>query len=382
MRVLLLHSRYLSGSASGENRVVEDDARLLREAGHHVDVWQPSVSPGSSRVRMAADAVWSRSAAHTVGRLVREHEPDIVHVHSVYPRVSPAVLREIPSGLPLLMTLHNFRLMCLPATYVRDGRICEDCAGKIPWRGVLHRCYRESRTASAALATSYVVHRALDTYSRIDRFLAVSRFVRDKHVDVGVAPDRIRVKSNFAWPAPRRRDPGRHLLFAGRIAPEKGLDVVLRSLPEGAELVVAGDGPDRARLEQRYKSGAVFLGQVDAPAVEELLRDARALLVPSLWYEGQPRIIVEALAAGVPVLASRIGGLPEIVEDGTNGWLVDVGAEHQWRDVLAGIHDDDRAQALGAGAYASWLARFTPEIALGEIEDVYRDVIALKRGRR
>ena len=382
MKVMLLHSRYLSGSASGENRVVEDELRLLREAGHEVDVWQPSVGTETSGPRLAANAVWSRTATREVKRLVQRRRPDLVHVHSLYPRLSPAVLRAVPRDIPIVMTLHNFRLMCLPATYLRGGSICEDCAGRVPWRGVLHACYRDSRAASAALAASLTVHRTLDTFSRVGRFLAVSRFVRDKHVEAGLEPSRIGVKANFAWPTERRRDAGGPLLFLGRITPEKGLDTVLRALPPTLELVVAGDGSERARLEQESRRGVTFLGQIDAVDVPRLLRSARALVVPSRWYEGQPRAIVEAFASGVPVVASRIGGLPELIEDGVNGRLVDPGDIAAWRIALDSVADDGESLRLGDEASATWERRFTPRVAIAELEDVYRDVLARARVTR
>lgn len=378
MRVLVLHSRYLSG-ISGENQVVADEARILRGAGHDVITWQPAVDPSTTGTRMAAQAIWSTSTSERVRRLVDEHGPDVIHVHSLFPRLSPTVLRAAPSRIPVVMTLHNFRFMCLPATYLRDGRICEDCAGRVPWRGVWHRCYRESRAASAALATSLSLHRAIKTFSRVDLFLAVSRFVRDKHLQAGGADAPILVKPNFAPATERRSSPGDAVFFIGRITPEKGLDTVVDALPEGLELVVVGDGSARAHLEARGEKRIRFVGAVDASTVSELLRSARALVVPSRWYEGQPRVILEAFAAGVPVIASRIGGLPELVEGGVNGYLVDPGDEAGWREALTRVLDDDESSFLGRGAYETWRRRFTPEIAVTALEQAYAQALALRR---
>lgn len=376
MRILVLHSRYLSDAASGENRVVDDEIRLLREAGHEVSEWRPSVEPDSSALTLTVDAIWSRSATREVRRLVDERRPDVVHVHSLYPRLSPAILRALPRALPIVMTLHNFRLMCLPATYLRDGAICEDCAGKLPWRGVVHACYRNSRAASAVLGASLAVHRTVGTFERVQHFLAVSRFVLDKHVEAGLDAGRLVVKSNFAWPTAPRAGAGGPLLFVGRVAPEKGLATILRVLPPALEILVVGDGSERARLEREAGAGVTFVGQVDASEVPGLLRRARALVVPSLWYEGQPRVIVEAFAAGVPVLASRIGGLPELVEEGVNGHLVEPGDEEMWRAAFERVSDDEHSQRLGDGALATWQRRFTPAVALAELEETYRDAVA------
>ena len=378
MRVLLLHSQYLSGSASGENRVVEDELSLLRDAGHDVAVCRPSVDAGSSSVRRATDSVWSMSAVREVKRQARDLDPEVVHVHSLYPRLSPAVLRVLPPRAAVVMTLHNFRLMCLPATYLRNGTVCEDCAGHTPWRGVKHACYRDSRAASAALALSLVVHRSLMTFSRIDRFLAVSEFVRGKYVEAGIAVGRVSVKPNFTWPSERRSGAGGPVLYLGRVTREKGLDTVLQALPDGLELVVAGDGPERASLEQRSGRHVTFVGSVAAPEAQELLRSARALVVPSRWYEAQPRVILEAFAAGVPVLASRIGALPELVEDGVNGRLAAVDDPAAWRLALTEIADDAESVRLGDQAFATWQQRFTPELGLRELEAAYESALREK----
>jgi hypothetical protein len=157
LRILILHSRYLSGDASGENRVVEDEYRLLKEGGHDVLLWQPSPTDvrGLGLLRTSASAIWSRSAAQQVVNLVREHRSDVVHIHNLIPALSPAVIRGVAAeGIPVVVTLHNYRYMCLPATFLRDDRICEDCLGHVPWRGVYHRCYRGSALAS------YVFHSA------------------------------------------------------------------------------------------------------------------------------------------------------------------------------------------------------------------------------
>ena len=238
MRVLILHSRYLSGTTSGENRVVEDEARLLRDAGHDVLVWAPSPSElgVAGRVRAGASALWSARAVEKVRRLIGRHQPQVVHCHNLFPMLSPAVIRAAAAEAPVVATLHNFRLLCLPATFVRDGEPCEDCLGHLPWRGVRYRCYRGSRLGSGALAGSLGLHRALGTFDDVRRFLAVSDFVRAKHVEAGFPPEQIKVKPNFSWPLPRREGPGEYFLYLGRLSPEKGVPTLLeawRGLSDG-----------------------------------------------------------------------------------------------------------------------------------------------------
>ncbi len=380
MRVLVLHSRYLSGTSSGENRVVEDEVELLRAAGHEVRLWAPSPEDGggASRLRLGARAVWSRPAVREVERLAGELRPDVVHVHNLYPLLSPAVLRT--AAAPVVMTLHNYRLLCLPATFLRDEAACEDCLGALPWRGVVHRCYRGSAAGSAALAASLGVHRRAGTFRHVAAFLAVSEFVRDKHVEAGMDATRIRVKPNFVAPMPRREGPGRDFLYLGRLSAEKGLDRLVsrwRELP--GRLVVVGDGPDRAKLEAAAPDTVEFRGAVPPDHVGEYLARARALVLPSICYEGAPRTVVEAYAAGVPVIANRHGALPSVVSEDVTGLLVDPASPDGWRDALARLGDDATAERLGEGAFANWRSRYSPDQGLADLEAAYTAVTARSR---
>jgi len=388
VRILILHSRYLSGAASGENRVVEDEARLLREAGHHVSVFapEPDASGVVGQLRAGTSAVWSRRASHAVERIVREGGVEVVHAHNLFPAVSPAALRSaVSAGAAVVITLHNYRLMCLPANLLRDARPCEDCVGHLPWRGVIHRCYRDSALGSAALAGSLGLHRGLRTFDLVTRYLAVSEFVRGKHVQAGIPADRVRVKPNFTWPVDRRSGPGDYFLFLGRLAHEKGADTLLgawrlmgsSSLP----LVVVGDGPDGDALRAAAPPGVEFRGPVPATDVPGMLAHARALLVPSRWYEAAPRSIIEAYAAGVPVLASDLGALPEAIVDGISGLPVTVDDPRAWAEAILGL-DDEASSQMGAGAHRMWEERYSPERGLEGLEAAYRDAIAVGRRSR
>lgn len=371
LSMLIVHSEYLSGAASGENRVVGDERRLLLEGGHDVDTWTPR-SKESGAIRAGLGAVWSRRARAEIHRRVSSWSVDLIHVHNLFPMLSPAVLR---LDLPTVVTLHNFRLACLPATFLHDGRICEDCLGHVPWRGVWHGCYRQSHTASLALATSLTLHRAIRSFDHVDRFIALSEFQRAKLVAAGLDNERIRVRRNFAWPAERRSGAGEYYLTLGRLSAEKGLDTMIGSWRSPQPLLVVGDGPERAGLEAIARPGVEFRGAVEADEAAGLLRRARALLYPSRCYEGSPRAVIEALAAGVPVIASDIGGLPEHVEDGVSGLLVHADDGEAWASAIERLEDDAESERLGQGAYEVWRTRFSPEIGLASLEAIYREAI-------
>jgi glycosyltransferase involved in cell wall biosynthesis len=206
----------------------------------------------------------------------------------------------------------------------------------------------------------------------------VSSFVKDKHVKAGWPSERIRVKSNFSWDTPRRRGPGDYFLYAGRLAAEKGIAGLVeawRDIP--GPLLVVGDGPERERLRAVAPPTVEFRSGVPPGEVAGLLSRARALMLPSIWYEGAPRIIVEAFAAGVPVLASRIGGIPESLDDGVSGLLVSPGVREEWADAVLRLLDDAFAAQLGDGAWSVWRERFSPERALDELESCYLQALSI-----
>jgi glycosyltransferase involved in cell wall biosynthesis len=378
MRILILHSQYLSGWASGENSVVRDEERLLTNAGHNVVSWTPLPGPKVSAARLAARAVWSQSAIRQVRRLIRNHAPEIVHCHNVFPMLSPAVLRAGGAEAPkVVVTLHNYRMFCLPATFFREGQICELCLGRLPWRGVVFRCYRESLPGSAALAGSLSIHRAIGSFDHVSLFLPVSRFVRDKHVQGGLSEDRMVVKPNFCWPKPRREGLGAYFLYAGRLAPEKDVGTLLeawKSIPE--PLIVVGDGPQREALQRMAPANVEFRGTVSAEGVTHLLQGARALLFPTKCNEGGPRSVIEAYAAGVPVIGTALGALPELIEPDLSGLLVSPGSSDALIEAVQTVMDPAKAKRLAAGAYDLWAGRYSPEKGLQALERAYQLTLA------
>jgi glycosyltransferase involved in cell wall biosynthesis len=380
MRILILHSQYLSGPASGENRVVEDECRLLEGAGHEVRSLTPTPEAEGkvSSLRVAGEAIWSRRWANEVARVISEFRPDVAHCHNLWPVLSPAIIRVLERmNVPTVMTLHNYRLMCLPGTFLLDGAICERCLGSSTLSGVRYRCYRDSVAASGVLATSIQLHRAVHSFDGIDRFLAVSAFVKAKYVQAGFAPDRVSIKPNFSWPMTIRRGAGDYCLYLGRLAHEKGVDTLLEAFRgRTEELVVVGDGPEAERLRSSAPPNVHFRGLLRPDEIDDVLSRASAVLVPSIWYEPAPRSVVEAFAAGIPVVASRIGGLPELVRDGESGFLVGPGDSAAWAAAVDRLGRPGEAERLGEGAWRLWDEYYRPERALENLESEYAAVVA------
>jgi glycosyltransferase involved in cell wall biosynthesis len=373
MRILILHSRYRSGSLSGENRVVDEEAGLLRQGGHHVQVLSPSPDD-FSRPELATRSLTSRGVAGLVHDRVRSERIEIVHCHNLFPALGPAVLTAASdAGAAVVATLHNYRLLCMAGTLFRNGRVCQDCLGRSPLAGLVHACYRGSHPESAIMTATFLAARARRTFDSVDRFLAVSAFVRAKHIEAGFSPERILVKPNVVGPQEQRVGAGRYFLILSRLSAEKGIaDIVASWDKDVGDLVIAGDGPEFERVKELAAGrGVVLRGAVAPSEIPELLSQARAILVPSSWYEGQPRVMLEAYASGVPVIGSRIGGVSELIEEGETGLTVPLDDASAWRRAAAELADDSISTRLGQGAYARWVDRFSPLRGLTALEAAY-----------
>ncbi|MCR9247387.1 MAG: glycosyltransferase family 4 protein [bacterium] len=389
MRVLIVHNEYRQ--PGGEDVVFRAEARMLRDAGHEVRtfvVHNDDVDDGTP-LRNGVRAIWNRQAAGRIAALVREHEVDVTHFHNTMPQLSPAVIRAARrAGSATVLTLHNYRLVCPAGTFFRGGKICVDCAGSaFPWPGVARGCYRGSRLATATVGATNLVHRLVRTWqTKVDRFIVLSNFAKQGFARAGLPAEKLAIKPNFLprfaaeVPTPAGR---RAALFLGRLSHEKGVRPMLAALEQcrEAELRIAGDGPLAAEVEARVRSrgGVEWLGRCDRDRVARELGQALCLVLPSLWFEGLPMTLVEAFAAGVPVVAFDTGPISEIVVDGENGLLVPIGdaAGLAWAlDRVAS--QPELRERLVQGARASYEARFTPERNLSLLERVYADALATR----
>jgi glycosyltransferase involved in cell wall biosynthesis len=380
MRVLQVHAGYRQ--TGGEDAVVRAEARLLVAAGHEVVPFQVE-NPREPVVTALAlgKAPWNPAAARALRHVAEKVQADVAHVHNTWFALSPAVLPALSrAGVPVVMTLHNYRLLCANAQLYRDGGPCEDCVGRSAWPGVRHRCYRGSAALSASVAATIELHRRRGTWHRdVDLFLALNGFARSVLVRGGLPADRVAVKANFTPdPGPRPRPPARSrtLLYAGRLVDQKGVDVLLDAWARAGlrrfELVVVGDGPARHDLERRGVPGVRFTGSLDGSEVRALMLSARALVFPSRSYEGQPMVVLEALAAGLPVAASSLGGMPELVGPSGAGWLAVAGDPGSWAATLASLDDDVAVDRAGTAARALYERSFSELVAARALVDVYR----------
>jgi exopolysaccharide biosynthesis WecB/TagA/CpsF family protein len=378
-RVLVVHNSYRQ--PGGEDAVVDAEIGLLRGRGHSVETYVRSNDELNSMHAQDAfaQALWSRRSWSDVTRILAAFRPDVLHVHNTFARVSPSIhWAAARAGIPVVQTLHNFRLLCVQAMFLRQGRVCEDCLGRLPWRGVARNCYRGSRLQSAGLATAIGAHRALGTYRRtVARYIALTAFCRDKFIEGGLPGSRIAVKPNFVDIARAPESPRRGGLFVGRLSPEKGIHVLLEALRElpGITLDVIGDGPERDRVAAHPQIN--LLGWLAPAAVYARMREAAYLVMPSVWYENFPRTLVEAFASGLPVVASRIGSLAELVDHGRTGLVFEPGAARDFaRHVAWAEAFPAKMRAMGENARDKYERAFTPEKNYDQLMAIYDDAMA------
>ena len=387
MRILQLHNHH--ASKGGAMEVLAHEGSLLGAAGHDVQEYTVAATEdlGLSPLRAGAKAIWNKQAANDLNSLITTFRPDVVHVHTPFPLMSPVVFRVAHKrGIPVVTTLHSYRYSCVAGTCWRDGHVCEDCVGKkLKLPGVRHRCYHDSAAASASLTLSLGAHRALGTFHhQVSRYLTLTDFSRRLLIRDGFPADRISVKPNSVpdpGVATSRRTSERQVVFAGRLIDIKGVRTLLDAwthVPAGMKLVIAGDGPLRGLVEQRAAAdeSVEFVGWVDEDRVLELMGQAEIVVVPSEWYEGLPLVILRSLAVGTPVLVSDLENFCEDVEADGVGWSFRVKESQSMAAQLSRLVSEPAlAASLRDAARQSYERRYAPSVDLNRLETVYREVI-------
>jgi glycosyltransferase involved in cell wall biosynthesis len=383
MRILFVHNRYLI--RGGEGVSAEAEMRLLRAMGHDVDSHEETNARVAdlSRVRVAARTVWSAETYGVLRRWLRAGRYDVVHVQNFFPLISPAAHHAAKAeGVPVVQSVRNYRLFCPAATLFRDGEACQDCLGRaVPWPGVLHGCYRESRSASAAVAAMIAAHRMVRTWQRkVDVFVALSRFARDKLIEGGLPADRIAIKPNFVDDDPGQGSGrGDYALYVGRLAPEKGLATLLQAwqrLEPPFPLKIVGTGPLASLVEDAAAASPWIecLGRLPQAQVRGIMGGARFLICPSEWYEPFGRVVIEAFSRGVPVLAARIGALEELVDDDRTGRLFRAGDSEDLARQVGWLLGHDLA-AMRRAARRQYERHYTAEENYARLMAIYQCAI-------
>ena len=333
MKILALHNKYLV--AGGEDQSHLTEIALLKRLGHSVDEYtvDNEVIEKHSLFKIALNTIWSRTYYYRIKKLLAKKEYNLVIIQNYFPLLSPSVHYAIKSsGVPVVQFLRNYRYFCLNGFALRKGEPCQACLGKAPWRGVLHACYRNNRWASLIVALMLITHRISRTWQRkVDIFIALTKFSKNINARAGLPKEKIIIKPNFIYPEPKSGGgAGNYFLFVGRLSEEKGIKILLQAwqLLNGINILkIAGAGPllDFVKHMSASFPSIEYLGRCSSSEVATLMKNARFLIFPSLWYEGMPRTIIESFSVGTPVLASNIGAAKELVEEGKTGCFFEPG---------------------------------------------------------
>ncbi len=392
MRILLVHNRYRSGAPSGENRVVDQEGEALAALGHEVLRYERSSDEIerwslAKKASLPARTVWSRETFRDLKTMLREHRPDVVHVHNTFPLLSASVLYACrDAGVPVVATIHNYKLACANGTFFRRGAVCHDCAHGLPVKAVVHGCYRQSPVASAPVALAISLHRQA-WRSLVSAYVLISASQRELLNGLDLPADRVFVRYNLI---PRRSRP--HMartptvVYAGRLDEAKGVRLLMagwdchleKSGEPGLNLAIAGGGPlgDEVAAWASARPSVEMKGTLSSDQCAELISSARAVLLPSAWEETFGLVAVEAMAAGVPPIAAGHGSFTELITPGVDGLLFSPGDPAALALAIADAEGNpERFETYGDRARETYEQRFDPQRSVEDLLEIYRFAI-------
>jgi glycosyltransferase involved in cell wall biosynthesis len=388
MRILMIHNSHQF--IGGDDVAADQEIKLLQKYGHIVEPYYRNNTDISDfsifrKTLLFFEPTWSWKSYKDINIRIQNFQPDIVHCQGFFPLVSPAIYDAcIKHRVPIVQTLHDYRLLCPVSTLMREGRVCEDCLTGFPLSAVVHHCYRDSRLQTASVVSMLSIHRALKTWQRkVNLFLTPSEFARHKFIEGGLDPQKILVRPNFLVDDPGESNvKGKYALYVGRLAFEKGIDILLSAWKRcpNIPLKIVGDGPLYSWAKNYIKEYDLYnvelLGFQSLNEVIKQYREALFVIFPSIFYETFGRIIMEAYATGTPVIASNIGALAELVKSGETGLLFSAGnVEALEQAVQSAISNPDQLTEWGKAGRHKFEQSFTAEIAYQQLLCAYQRVL-------
>jgi len=387
MKILVVHNFYQQ--SGGEDTVFVAEKEMLSAHGHEVIEWTDTNARLNqvSKFSAAKNAIWSHNAVQRAENLIAQERPDVVHVHNTWMMLSPSIYSAFQKNeIPVVQSLHNYRLLCPNALFFRDNKVCEDCLNfgmSLP--GIIHKCYRGSIMQTSLVAAMASYHWLIGTWQKqVDSYVATSEFARNKLIQGGLPPKKIIIKPNFLPDVNFRPNQiHKHVLYVGRLAPEKGiqtLDQAWRSpLLENIPLYVAGDGPEKDSMLKLdlEKDSVRYLGRIDRTFLDECIMQSRFVMIPSVCYENFPMSLLDAFRFGVPVIASRIGSLAELIRDGKTGLLFNPGDAD---DLAAKVNwlwnHPEESECMGRIARLEYEQKYTSDKNYQILIEIYKKAIA------
>lgn len=364
----------------------EAEAKLLRRHGHKVRQFRcankEAIKAGLLRkTKFFMDAAWSNYGYQLVRRQIKDFRPDIVHVHNFFLILSPSIFQAAKdAGIPTVATLHNYRLLSPCSQFLRKGKLCEVCINRNPWRIMFYHCYRRSFWANyLRYRVYYISKKKHDWLNDVSAFIALTQFGKRKFIEGNVLPERIFVKPNFIEDPLNGQKPqysGHGAVFVGRLSAEKGLKTLMKAWRMiEYPLAILGDGPMRKETEAYAYKNVSFYGTVSRKVVLEHMKNSKVLVFPSEWYEGFPCVLVESLAMGLPVVASNLGAMAEIIDNGRTGLLFEPGNPDDLRKKVQMLLEDRQlCKQIGFAARKTYLEKYTSEKNYNILLDIYHSV--------
>jgi glycosyltransferase involved in cell wall biosynthesis len=338
----------------------------------------------AAKLAHAAGAIYSLAASRQLRELLAEFKPDVAHAHNIYHHLSPSVLVELHRrAIPVVLTLHDLKLACPAYKMYTQGHVCEECRGGALRNVIRNRCIRDSRAMSALVWLESTLHRALDLYTRsVTRFVVPSRFFLAKFAEWGIDTSRfVHVPNSIDAEAMEpAREPGDAFVYLGRLVAEKGVATLIEAAARArVKLRIVGTGPEEAGLKQlaeRLGGDCEFTGYLSGAALRAAVASARAVVIPSEWYENAPISVMEASAWSLPVIGADIGGIPELIREGETGFVFESGRAEDLARVLETVQSMPRARLRDVGAAGrEWMRReFSPTAYRDRMVAVYREI--------
>jgi glycosyltransferase involved in cell wall biosynthesis len=394
MKVLVVHNRYRPTAPSGENAVVDQESAALTARGHDVLVLQRHSAeiatwPPLRRATLPARMLWGEESRRLVAKSLASFQPDVVHLHNTFPLLTPSVLHAChDASVPVVATIHNYKLSCASGTFFRDGRVCHDCLGGTSLPGLAHGCYRDSRILTTPVVLGSWLH-ASAWRTLVSAYIFISAAQRDLLAPVGLPADRSFVKHNFVpTPEPQAGIVKQHqIAYVGRLDDAKGAPFLIRAWdgfrarrPDSPlRLVVVGGGDlsDAVSSWATNHPSVTFAGHIPRDEVSQVLAGSLAVVVPSQWEETFGMVATEAMAVGTPPVASAHGAFPELVTERVDGALFPPTDLDALVDIVSDIDDHpQRWQTYGERARQTYSNRFTAEVSIARLLDIYRFAIA------
>ena len=389
MKVLQVHNEYIH--VGGEDAVVGAEKLLLISRDQQVVqffVTNEHINNIIAKCKIGIVASYSKEAKNWLAEKITQNNAEIIHVHNFFPLLTPSIYDACHEArVPVVQTLHNYRIICTGALLMRSGKVCEQCIYGSPYQAVLYGCYRNSRLGSLAVARMIDYHRKRRTWqTKVDRFIALTHFAKDKFIEAGLPAEKISVKPNFYnYSGEDHRNGARKgALFVGRLSREKGIYTLLEAWQRlEIPLRIAGDGPLMSEVSQKGVSSIItLLGSIASNQVADEMLKALFLVMPSVWYEGFPMVLVEAFAHGLPVIASRLGSMAEIVEDGVTGLHFEAGNADDLAAKVKWMHEHpDECRRMGENARKVYEEKYTPERNYEMLMDIYQQAIDERKKR-